>query len=168
MEMAVNASYRVPFRRRREGRTNYRLRGRLIKSGKPRACVRNSLRHSYIQLINYGPQGDRVVVSATSRELENYGWQHSSPNVPTAYLTGLLAARKAKAANITEAVLDIGIKMPTKGNRTFAGLKGLIDGGMDIPHGEDILPDDDRLAGAHIGPDVAGKVEEVKKKIMEG
>lgn len=166
--MAVNASYRVPFRRRREGKTNYRLRGRLIKSGKPRACVRNSLRHSYIQLINYGPQGDRVVVSATSRELEEFGWKHSCPNLPTAYLTGLLAAKKAKEAGITGAVLDIGLKVPSKGNRTFAGLKGLIDGGMDIPHDEEVFPADERLTGSHLGSDVGAQVEDIKKKIMEG
>ena len=166
--MAVNASYRVPFRRRREGKTNYRLRSRLIKSGLPRACVRSSLRQFYIQLIDYSPSGDKVVVSATSRELEKYGWKHTCPNLPTAYLTGLLAAKKAGDNDISGAVLDIGLAVPSKGNRAFAGLKGMLDGGMDIPHSEEVFPDEERLMGAHLKGERGALVEEVKKKIMEG
>jgi len=166
--MAVNASYRVPFRRRREGKTNYRLRGRLIKGGVPRACVRNSLRHSYIQLIEYRPEGDHILLSATSRELEKFGWTSSCPNIPTAYLTGLLAGKRAVDRSIGGAVLDIGIKVPSRGNRMFAVLKGLIDGGMDIPHSDEVFPSKERLAGAHLAGDMGDKVEGVKKKIMEG
>lgn len=166
--MAVNASYRVPFRRRREGKTNYRLRARLIKSGAPRACIRTSLRHTYVQLITYEPQGDRVIASATSKDLEAYGWKHSCPNVPTAYLTGLLAAKRAREKDIDSAVLDIGLRVPTRGNRAFAGLKGLLDGGVDIPHSEEVFPADDRLAGAHLKGGAGAELEQIKKKIMEG
>jgi large subunit ribosomal protein L18 len=166
--MATNASYRVPFRRRREGKTNYRLRGRLLKSGQPRACTRISLRHAYVQLIQYSPEGDRVLVSATSKELEKFGWEFSCPNIPTAYLTGILAAKKASDKDITRAVLDIGLKVPTKGNRAFASLKGLIDGGIEIPHTEDVFPDEERLNGAHLRKDQKELVEAVRKKILEG
>src|SRR2546425_1171801 len=38
--MADGPRYSVPFRRRREGRTDYKLRRALVRSGKPRAVVR--------------------------------------------------------------------------------------------------------------------------------
>ncbi|RLI44668.1 50S ribosomal protein L18, partial [Candidatus Bathyarchaeota archaeon] len=38
--MATGPRYRVPFRRRREGKTNYRLRRALVLSKQPRLTVR--------------------------------------------------------------------------------------------------------------------------------
>ncbi len=43
MIMAMDARHRVSFRRRREGKTDYRARLALIKSNLPRAVVRRTL-----------------------------------------------------------------------------------------------------------------------------
>jgi len=53
----------------------------------------------------------------------------------------------------------------TPGNRVFSALKGMVDAGLEIPHGENVLPDEDRISGAHIGDDVAAAVETTKTKI---
>ncbi|MBN1389234.1 MAG: 50S ribosomal protein L18 [Candidatus Thermoplasmatota archaeon] len=147
--MAQGPRYHVPFRRRREGKTDYRARLALVRSGKPRAVVRRSLSGTTVQLVSFHEVGDRVLIQASFTDLKKLGWQHSLKDTSASYLVGLLAAVKAQKADISEAVLDIGLHEPTVGNRVFAALKGLIDGGMDIPHGEGIFPDEGRLAGEH-------------------
>jgi large subunit ribosomal protein L18 len=163
--MANGPRYKVPFRRRREGRTDYRQRARLLRARVPRAVVRISLRNVSIQLIEYDPKGDKVLVTAHSRELAKMGWDKACGNLPAAYLTGYLAGKRAKGKGIDAAVLDIGLKVPAKGSGVFAALKGLIDAGVEIPHGEEIIPVQDRLMGKHIGADVEKLVNDVKNRM---
>ena len=149
--MAKGSRYSVPYRRRREGKTDYRKRKALILSRKPRLVVRGTLKNIIVQIVAAKPHGDEVLVSAHSRELlKNYGWKAPRGNLPAAYLTGLLCGLKAKAKGIKEAVLDIGLHSPTKGARVFAALKGVLDAGLNVPHGEEKLPDEERIRGVHI------------------
>jgi len=148
--MAKGSNYCVPFRRRREGKTDYRKRKALIISGKPRLVVRPSLRNVTVQIIVAEPEGDKVLVSAHSRELEDFGWKAPRGNIPAAYLTGLLCGLKAKSNGVEEAILDIGLHSPSKGARVFAALKGVLDAKVEVPHSEEKLPDDKRISGEHI------------------
>ena len=77
----------------------------------------------------------------------------------------MLAAKRAVKAGISSAVLDIGRVTPTSGGRAFATLKGLVDGGLDVPHSDDLYPDDSRISGAHISDKMAKDFEKVIKKI---
>jgi len=164
--MVEGARKRIPFRRRREGRTDYRRRLRLLRSGRVRAVVRKSLNQVQVQLIRYDEHGDRVVVSAVSNELRELGWTGTTGNVPAAYLTGLLAGRRAAGAGITDAVLDLGVQNPTGGGRVFAAAKGLIDGGVALPHGEGVFPSDDRIRGAHLAEARRKEIEDVREKVV--
>ncbi len=148
--MARSGRYKVKFRRRREGKTDYKKRLALLKSGKPRMVVRKTNRYIIVQFIEFKPEGDRVLAYAFSKELSKYGWPYSGKSVPAAYLTGFLAAKRALEAGIKEAVLDIGRYTSTKGSRLYAALKGAIDAGLQVPHSEEILPDDERIRGEHI------------------
>ena len=98
--MVKGARRRVAFRRRREGRTDYRRRLRLLRAGMPRAVVRKSLNQTVVQVISYDEKGDRVLASAVSVELKDFGWTGRTGNVPSAYLTGLLAGRRAATKGI--------------------------------------------------------------------
>ena len=155
------------FRRRKEGKTNYRKRLALLKSKKPRIVVRKSNKYMRVQFALYEPDGDRIVASSISSELKKYGWNHSFSNTPSAYLTGFIAGKKAMAKGINEGILDIGLHAPRKGARVFAALKGVADAGIDVPYSDDVVPSEDRLYGKHIDESLASKVEEVKKKIEE-
>jgi len=149
--MAKGPRYRVAFRRRREGKTDYQQRRGLVLSGLPRMVIRGSLRSISAQLIKAEVGGDKVIVSAHSNELaKKYGWQGGGGNLPAAYLTGLLCGYKATASGMKEAVLDLGLHAPTKGSRVFAALKGALDAGLMIPHDEDKLPDEKRVQGQHV------------------
>ena len=148
---ARGPKYSVPFRRRREGKTDYRARRALILSKMPRIVARGSLKHMTVQIVNAKVEGDEVLVSAHSKELvRDYGWKAACGNVPAAYLTGLLCGLKALQKGIKKAILDIGLRTPVKGSRVFAVLKGALDAGLEVPHSEEILPDDSRIRGEHI------------------
>ncbi len=148
--MATGPRYKVPFRRRKEGRTDYRARQRLLRSGVPRAVVRRSLKHTSIQLVVFDMKGDQVLAAANSKDLAKMGWGYSGSNLPSAYLTGYLAGKRALAEGIESAVLDIGRQKPVKGSVCFSALAGMVDAGLDIPHGEDVRPADERIRGQHI------------------
>jgi len=142
---------KFPLKRRLQFRTDYRRRKRLLLSGLPRFVVRRTGKNIIIQVVEARLEGDHVLVSAHSRELaRDFGWLGDRNNTPAAYLTGLLAGLKCLKAGITKAVLDAGIFKPTRGGRIAAALKGGLDAGLDIPHGEEILPDEDRICGKHI------------------
>jgi large subunit ribosomal protein L18 len=148
--MAHGPTYRVKFRRRREGRTDYYRRRRLLMSRLPRLVVRKTNTSMIVQLVNAEIVGDRTVASAVSRELPTYGWSASTGNLPAAYLTGLLAGRRAKERGVETAVLDLGLNPPIKGSRVYAALKGALDAGLEVAHDPDILPDESRLKGDHV------------------
>ncbi len=158
---------RAVFRRKREGKTNYRKRFALLKSGKPRVIVRKSNSNIRIQFALYDGMGDRVVVSAMGSELKKYGWNYSFSNAPAAYLTGIMAGRKAIKKGINEGVLDIGLRHISRGGNISSALKGLLDAGVNISHGEEILPGDDRIYGKHIDEKMVEIIKEIKKKIEE-
>jgi large subunit ribosomal protein L18 len=149
--MAKNSRYCVQFRRRREGKTNYKSRKAFVLSGKPRLVTRITLKNVIAQIITAKPHGDEVLVSAHSRELtKTYGWKASKKNIPAAYLTGLLCGLKAKSKGIKEAIFDIGLHSPSKGAKVFAVLKGVLDAGVNVPYGEEKVPDEKRIKGEHI------------------
>ena len=148
--MATGPRYKVPMRRRREVRTDYHQRLRLLKSGKPRLVARKSNKHTTAQLITPGPQGDETLASAHSSDLAEYGWEAPTSNISAAYLTGLLAGTRAVEAGLEEAVLDIGLNTATPGNKVFAVQEGAIDAGLEIPHNDDVFADWQRTRGSHI------------------
>ena len=65
--MATGPRYNVAFRRRRETRTDYYVRKKLLRSGETRAIVRRSNKNITIQFADFDMGGDLVVASATSR-----------------------------------------------------------------------------------------------------
>ena len=156
------------FSRRRKGVTNYRKRLALLKSGLPRAVVRFTNAKVTIQITNFEGKGDRVLASASSADLSKVGWKNSKTNIPASYLSGMMAAKRAMKAGVSSAVLDIGRITPTPGGRAFATLKGLVDGGLEVPHSEDLFPDEGRINGSQISDKLSKDFDKVMKKIEGG
>jgi len=93
--------YQVKFKRRREGKTDYYARKRLIfqdknkyNTPKYRLIVRLSNRDITCQIAYSRIEGDHIVCVAYSHELPKYGVQVGLTNYAAAYCTGLLAARR--------------------------------------------------------------------------
>ncbi|HMK46881.1 MAG TPA: 50S ribosomal protein L18 [Methanocella sp.] len=163
--MATGPRYKVAFRRRREGKTDYHQRLKLIVSRKPRLVVRMTTNRVITQILVTKPEGDKVLVSATSAELaKDFGYQGSGKNTSAAYLTGLLIGYKAREAGIEEAILDIGLRENRAGSRIYSTLKGAVDSGLEVPHSEEVFPSDDRIRGAHIAGNTFSKYSQYEKR----
>ncbi len=149
--MARGPRYKVPRRRRREGRTNYYKRYRMVISGqKIRAVVRKTNKYLIVQLIKFAPKGDETIITVHSKTLRKLGWLGDLKNTPAAYLTGLIAGLKAKNAGIHYAVPDIGLHPSVRGTKIYAAIRGLRDAGVEVPASEEILPSEERVRGEHI------------------
>ena len=166
--MAQGTNYKVAFRRRRQGKTDYKARMNLVDYDKSRLVVRVSNAHATVQVIDYAPEGDITVASAVSKQLSQFGYLGSTSNLSAFYLTGYLCAKRALAKDVDYAILDIGLKSPIKGSKIFAALKGAIDAGLEIPHGDFIFPEDERIRGEHIAEFAESlDSEEIAKKFSK-
>ena len=150
----------VPYRRKRENKTNYLKRLKLLLSRKGRLVVRFTNRKVVAQLVEFTPKGDKVLVATDSFALRKFGWQYSCKNLPAAYLTGFLFGKKvAEKKYKGEMVFDTGFRSPLHKGKYYAFLKGVLDAGVSVPHsGKDLFPDDKKIQGAHI-QDYAGKIK---------
>lgn len=167
--------YQTQYRRRREGKTDYYARKRMVyqdlnKYLAPRYRLVARITNSKViaQIAFATLSGDKILCQADSRELQKWGLKTGYTSYPAAYGTGLLLARRLlKQLNMGDmykgaktidgqaydvsgeanadrrpfkAVLDIGIRRPTVGNRVFAVLKGATDGGVHVPHSINKFP----------------------------
>jgi large subunit ribosomal protein L5e len=160
--------YQVKYRRRREGKTDFYARKRLIiqdknkyNSPKYRFVVRVANKEVTCQIAHAKIEGDVIVAAAYSHELKRYGMPVGLNNYAAAYATGLLLARRVLTKlnladkykgqtnpdgndyNVEEledgphpfrAYLDVGLHRTTTGSKIFAALKGVTDGGLEVPH----------------------------------
>jgi len=86
-----------------------------VKSGKPRAVVRLSNKYVTVQITDATLTGDIVRASASSRELPKLGWKGALGNLPRRILDRKRSQRRrAIARGVKEAILDLGLKGPTK------------------------------------------------------
>ncbi len=186
--------YQTKNRRRREGKTDYYARRRLTHQDKNkydtkkyRLVVRRTNRKIICQIIYSTIQGDKVLCSANSNELKNFGVDSGLTNYAASYATGLLVARRLlaelklgdkfkgqetvdgeffdiMAKDIDQrpfkAYLDVGLIRTTTGNRTFGAMKGAVDGGIFVPH------NNKRFPGHHV--EKAGETKGKKGKVEKG
>lgn len=166
--------YQVKFRRRREGKTDYHARKKLViqaknkyNTPKNRLIVRISNKNVTTQIAYARIEGDIVICAAYSHELSKYGVNVGLTNYAACYCTGLLLARRNLAQlHLAEkyegqvevdgqmysvednehgpgafrAHLDVGLARTTTGAKVFAVMKGVVDGGIDVPHSERRFP----------------------------
>lgn len=162
MTHATGPLFAVHFRRRRQGRTNYAKRLSLLKSNSPRLVVRRSNKSIIAQLVTFSPIGDQTICQALSTELKTFGF-NAKCNVPSAYLVGLLVAKKALAKNVKQCVPDFGLHSASKGGILFAVVKGAVDGGLNTSVTEDKLPSKERISGKHLGVDISTALTKISQ-----
>jgi len=187
--------FKVKFRRRREAKTDYYARKRLImqdknkyKTPKYRFVVRRTNQDIICQVFSADLNHDVCLASAYSHELRRYGIEYGLTNWAAFYAVGLLLARRVnKKFNLDyeghtdvtgedfhvepnhgsaapfRALLDIGLVRTTTGARVFGALKGMCDGGVDVPHNDRRFP-----GSKKDGEEFKGDPEVVKKYIYGG
>jgi large subunit ribosomal protein L18 len=138
------------MRRHRSGKTDYHRRRQTVAGRRPFITVFRGTKNLLVQIHEAKPQGDLILASAHSAELQKFGWKTSRKSIPASYLTGLLAGVKAKSKGIAGAILYTGVKNLAQGSRVAAAVKGLRDTGLNVLADEEIFPSDKRLRGEHI------------------
>jgi len=174
--------FQVKFKRRRECKTDYYARQRLIiqdknkyKTPKYRFVVRFSNRDITCQIFSADMTHDVCMASAYAHELKRYGIKLGLTNYAAAYCTGLLLARRVNAKfnldyegqtdvngedfNVEadpegnapfKANLDVGLRRTTTGARIFGALKGVTDGGLNVPHNDRRFPGTKKEDGDYV------------------
>ena len=154
---------------------------------KYRLVVRFTSTRVIAQVVYATIQGDKVFTAADSNELRRFGVTAGLTNYASSYATGLLVARRLlkkvgldamyqgnsqdlgknydsgadeKERRPFKVILDVGLKATTTGSKVFAVLKGVADGGVNIPHSTSRFPGDqegddnkvlrDRILGGHV------------------
>jgi len=155
----------IPKKRRRQNKTNYLKRRKLLESNKPRIVIRKTNKYILLQYIESDTAQDKVKYTITSKELMKHGWpkeaQGSLKSLPACYLTGLLFGKKI--AKEKPAILDTGLITSTKGSRLYAALKGIIDSGYKVKCKEEIFPKEDRIKNEK----TKNFFEDIKNKILK-
>jgi len=125
--------FQVKYRRRREGKTDYRARKRLVaqdknkyNSPKYRLVVRVSNKDIVTQIAYAKIEGDIVLAAAYSHELKNYGVKTGLSNYAAAYATGLLLARRV--------LTKLGLADKYKGNAKVDGTDYNVEELAEGPH----------------------------------
>jgi large subunit ribosomal protein L5e len=121
--------FQTRFRRRREGKTDYYARKRLIMQDKNkystpkyRFVARITNARVICQVVYATIQGDRVLCEAQSSELKRFGLEAGLTNYSAAYCTGLLLARRL----LTQTGLD----------KVYAGADKVSGDEYKLPEGE--------------------------------
>lgn len=162
-------SKRTIKRRRRENRTDYKARKKILESNSPRIVIRKTNKYFILQLVESFEGQDKILKTITSKELLKNGWNEknsgSLKSIPAGYLVGILAAKKFGNGSF---IIDLGMQRTIPGSRIFSVVKGLIDGGLDISANEKVFPSEERLSGEHLKSEVKEMVDKLKSKIENG
>ena len=152
----------IPFRRKREKRTNYKKRMALLKSNSVRLVVRRFNKNIVAQLVKYSDDGDHVLSTVHSSSLKKLGKKIVSGNCSESYLTGMLIAKKAKQLKVEGAVVDIGLHTSTKGSRIYSLINGAVDGGLKINVDKALFPSQEKIKGKD-----PAEFEKIKQAILK-
>src|SRR3989344_4325017 len=63
--------FTVPFRRKREGRTYYKQRLKMVVSERPRFIVRRSLNNFQAAIASYDQKGDKILLTVTQKHFQS-------------------------------------------------------------------------------------------------
>tara|TARA_Y100000310_G_C20690057_1_gene821656 strand:+ start:3674 stop:4186 length:513 start_codon:yes stop_codon:yes gene_type:complete len=155
---------RTRRRRRLEGKTDYKARLGMLKSGKPRVVFRKTNRYIIGQIVSSEIANDKVILGVTSKDLISHGWPEglkgSLKNLAACYLTGYLLGSKSK--EVREGIFDIGLNKSIGKSRVYAFLKGVVDSEFSIAYNDKILPGEDLITRNEKTKNI---VDEIKDKI---
>ncbi len=132
-------------RRRKEGKTDYKARLFLLKSGLPRIVLRRSNKYFTAQYVQSQNAQDKVVIGVNSKDLLKYGWDKnkagSLKSKTAGYLTGFLLGKKILDRELPEkAIFDIGLRRSIAKSRIYAFAMGIIDSGIKMNVKKEFLP----------------------------
>merc|ERR1712216_645728 len=176
---AYSKRFQVKYKRRREGKTDYYARKRLVTQDKNkfatpkyRFVVRFSNKDIICQVVSSKITGDICHGAAYASELKRYGLPVGLTNYSAAYCVGLLCARRLLKKYGLDDKFEGTPEVTAEFEDCFVhgndedgpnAFKALLDGGLEIPHSEKKFygydPDEkeysaeanrDRILGNHV------------------
>lgn len=154
-------------KRKKENKTDYGKRLKLLKSGVPRVVFRKTNKYVISQYIESKEARDKVLIGLNSKELLKYGWpkeaEGSLKSILASYLTGYLIGKKILKQGLKQPILDIGMIRALHKNKVYAFIKGLIDSGIKISCKKEAFPEESRIKGTHMKNKIP--FDEIKSKI---
>jgi len=145
---------RVQKRRRRQNKTDYLKRMKLLKSEKPRIVFRRTNKYLIAQYVVSDEAQDKVVFGFNSKDLLKHGWDEkakgSLKSVTASCLLGYLSGKKILKDKLETPIIDFGMIRVLHKTKVFAFIKGLIDAGVKIVSKEEAFPEENRLMGEHL------------------
>ena len=136
-------------KRRKQSKTDYLGRLKLLKSGKPRLIFRRTNKYIITQYITSKQAQDKIVLGFTSKDLMKNGWAKESgslKSIPASYLTGYLIGNQIIKKGLETPIVDFGMVRVLHKTNTYAFLKGLIDSGVKIKC-EKGFPNEEKIKG---------------------
>ena len=156
-------------RRRKEFKTNYGKRVKLLKGGKPRLVFRYSNSKILVQYTTSYEAQDKVMFGFDSRKLLEFGWPKemigSLRSMSASYLMGFFIGNEIKNKKLEVPIVDFGMTRIIYKNNVFGFLKGLIDSGINIECKKEAFPKEDRIVGKHMKKDFSSEFEKIKNNI---
>ncbi|KAK9817933.1 hypothetical protein WJX72_004502 [[Myrmecia] bisecta] len=110
---AYFSRFQVKYKRRRQGKTDYRARLRLTTQDKNK----------------YNTPKYRIVVRFSNKDITCQGLEEATGE-------DYNVEEQEEGPRPFTALLDTGLKRTSTGSKVFAALKGALDGGVSIPHSE--------------------------------
>jgi len=158
-------------RRRRESKTDYNIRIKMLKAEVPRVVFRKSNRYIIAQYVMSNEARDSIVTGITSKILLKYRWPEdmkgSLKSIPASYLTGFLLGKRITEKKLKTPVVDMGMIRNVNKNRAFSFIKGLVDAGVKIKCSEEAFPKEERIKGKNLKRDFSVLFSRTKREIGE-
>lgn len=156
-------------RRRRENKTDYLKRLKLLKSKTPRLVFRKTNRYLIAQYVKNTQAQDKIEIGVTSKKLIEYGWpeefKNSLKSIPASYLLGLLIGKEIVNKKKETPIIDFGMIRNIHKTKIFAFLKGVINSGIKLKYKERTFPDEEKIKGVNLKKNFTEKFKEIKSKI---
>lgn len=160
---------RVDKKRRKQSKTDYSKRIKLLKSGSPRVVFRKTNKYVISQYVTSKEAQDKIEFGVSSKDLMKYGWpkefKGSLKSIPASYLVGFLIGKKIIKQKLENPIVDLGMLRILYKTKVYGFLKGLKDSGIEIKCEDKMFPEEDRIKGKNLKKDFSKTFEEIKSKI---
>ena len=160
---------KIQKRRRREHKTDYLKRMKLLKSMSPRIVFRKTNRYVIAQYVETREAQDKVVFGINSKKLIDYGWpkelKNSLKSLHAAYLLGVAVGKKIIKEKLKTPILDLGMLRTDHKTKIYAFLKGVLDSEIKIKHKKSIFPDEEKIKGKNLKKDFSKAFDKIKSRV---
>jgi large subunit ribosomal protein L18 len=160
---------RIQFRRRRENKTDYLKREKLLRGHIPRLVFRKSNKYIQVQYINSQEAQDKIVFTLTTKLLLDKSWPKefsgSLKSIPASYLIGYYAGKKIQKEKLASPIIDTGMYKTLHKTKVFAFINGVLDSGIKISCKKEAFPSKEKIEGKNLKQDFSSNFSKIKQEL---